>query len=142
MARWEEMYDRGAQPGSAEIAAFVGSPWWPQLKDYLLHQLGAKELTEYSQCSAQRGWNVKFKKKGKSLCTLYPMDGYFIALVVINAQLAEAAEAMLPGCTQHLQELYQRTPFSAGGRWLMMEIKDQAIYEDLLQLINLRASYC
>ncbi|WP_423245054.1 DUF3788 family protein [Heliorestis acidaminivorans] len=24
----------------------------------------------YSKCSAQPGWNVKYKKSGKSLCTL------------------------------------------------------------------------
>ncbi|KAB2952754.1 DUF3788 family protein [Heliorestis acidaminivorans] len=30
----------------------------------------AKPHITYSKCSAQPGWNVKYKKSGKSLCTL------------------------------------------------------------------------
>lgn len=27
---------------------------------------------------------MKYRKSGRSLCTLYPMDGHFVALVVIG----------------------------------------------------------
>jgi hypothetical protein len=28
-----------------------------------------------------RGWNIKYQKSGKSICTIYPQQGYFLALV-------------------------------------------------------------
>jgi hypothetical protein len=38
---------------------------------------------------------VKYQNSGKSLCTLYPMEGYFIALVVIGAKEEEEVEMAL-----------------------------------------------
>ena len=39
----------------------------------------------YSNCAMDnnvwRGWNIKYQKSGKSLCTIYPQQGYFLALV-------------------------------------------------------------
>jgi hypothetical protein len=44
-----------------------------------------KPKLSYSGCSmdggAWKGWNVKYKKSGKVLCSLYPKQGYFLALV-------------------------------------------------------------
>jgi AraC family transcriptional regulator len=30
---------------------------------------------------AWKGWNVKYRKGGRALCSLYPKQGYFLALV-------------------------------------------------------------
>jgi hypothetical protein len=73
------------------------------------------------------GWNVKYQKSGKSLCTLYPMEGFFIALVVIGNKESFEAELMLPLLSSYTQSLYQNTAFSAGGRWLMINVTDQTI---------------
>jgi hypothetical protein len=84
------------------------------------------------------GWNVKYKKSGKSLCTLYPMDGYFIALIVIGNKEVAETELFLPLCSKYVQELYKKTTFSCGGRWLMVNITDKDILEDVKNLIKIR----
>ncbi|MCX4339565.1 MAG: DUF3788 family protein [Lachnospiraceae bacterium] len=48
------------------------------------------EKIEFSSCSWENGWNVKFKKSGKSLSTVYPRDGYFTVLVVIGEKQKKA----------------------------------------------------
>ncbi len=39
--------------------------------------------------------------------------------------------------SKHTQ-LYRKTSFSCGGRWLMIEIKDEAVLEDVKSLISIR----
>jgi hypothetical protein len=86
----------------------------------------------------QKGWNIKYKKSSKSLCTLYPMNGYFIALVVIGEKEQAAAEQVILTCSDYVQKLFSETVFSAGGKWLMLEIRERAVFEDVMKLIHLR----
>ncbi len=92
----------------------------------------------YSKCAAQPGWNVKYQKSGKSLCTLYPMKDFFIALVVVGAKEETEVGLSLEMLTPYVAGLYRRTSFSCGGRWLMIEVKDKDVLDDVKSLINIR----
>lgn len=72
------------------------------------------------------------------MCTLYPMDGYFIALVVVGKKEVTEAEFMLPTFSQYTQDLYNKTDFYIGGKWLMMHVTDIEILEDIKRLIRIR----
>ena len=66
------------------------------------------------------------------------MQGYFIALVVIgNSELTEA-ELMMPLCSDHVQTVFKDTKTGNGQKWLMLEVRDEQIMNDVLALINLR----
>lgn len=79
------------------------------------------------------------KKSGKSLCTVYPRDGYFTVLVVIGEKQKEAVEAVLQECTPELRELYDQTKSGNGQKWLMIDIEDkEEMYADLFRLIEIR----
>jgi hypothetical protein len=91
----------------------------------------------YSGCAAQPGWNVKYQKAGRSLCTLYPMGGFFIALVVIGTKEEAEAELLKPALTQEVQSLFIG-PASSMGRWLMIPVTDERVLADVKALILLR----
>jgi hypothetical protein len=86
----------------------------------------------------QKGWNVKYRKSGKSICTLYPMNGYFIALVVIGNKELPDAELIMPSCSQYVQQLFNKTSSLPMGRWLMIEVREGCVLEDVLKLTQLR----
>lgn len=83
-------------------------------------------------------WNIKYKKNGKSLCTLYPMEGHFIALVVIGSH--EIAEGELPMllCSDYVQTVFKNTKTGNAQKWLMLDVQDREIMDDVFSLINLR----
>jgi hypothetical protein len=68
------------------------------------------------------------------------MEDYFIALVVIGTkEEAEVEAAMTLGVfSDSLRQLYQRTAFSCGGRWLMISVTNKEILEDVKRLIAIR----
>ena len=136
---YSETFLQDKIPTFPEISRFIGNFVWDDFNQTLQERYAAKPLTQYSTCSMQRGWNIKYKKSGKALCTLYPMEGFFIALVVLGDKHQVAAEAVLPLCQTKIQELYKKTPSSLGGKWLMIEVINQTDAEDVQRLISVRA---
>lgn len=135
---WNALYGAENRPTFEDISGFINNGMWEEINGFLQSTYNVAPQTEYSGCSGQPGWNVKYKKGGKSLCTLYPMDGYFIALVVIGAREEAEADLLIPLCSGYTRELYRGTAFSAGGRWLMMSVTDEKILEDAKNLIKIR----
>ena len=130
----------GAEARSLEaIATHVNSPRWGKLCGYLEEAYKSKPVLEYSRCSMQYGWNVKYRKAGRTLCTLYPMEGYYIALVVIGERERTETEWTLPSFTEYLQRLYRETKTGMGQKWLMICVTDDAILEDVKRCIAIRS---
>jgi hypothetical protein len=135
---WSKLFGMDMTPTLEDMEKYVSSGLWGKMNEFLTDTYNIKPKLSYSKCSAQPGWNVKYQKGGKSLCTLYPMEGFFIALVVIgNAETAEA-ELLLPTFGEYMQDLYKRTAFSCGGRWLMVNVTEPEILDDVKTLVKIR----
>lgn len=131
--------DKTARPTLEDIAAYVRNPVFRDLCAELTERYGCREAIEYSACSMEPGWNVKFKKSGRSLCTLYPRESFFTVMVVIGRREKEAVEAILPDCAPQLREIYAQTREGNGQRWLMIDLEDRdQMYRDVLRLIDIR----
>lgn len=136
---WSKEFSMEIKPDPQQISAFIDNPLWEEMNEFLKNNYSVSPDYSYSRCSAQPGWNVKYKKGGKSLCTLYPMDGYFIALVVVGSKEVSEVEMILPSCTEYVQELYKNTDsVPSMGMWLMINVTDSEILEDVKNLIQIR----
>lgn len=131
--------DMSISPSIEDIYSFVRNPL---LKDFCLkmeQQYQAEPKMEFSRCSWEYGWNVKFKKSGKNLCTVYPRENYFTVLVVIGQAEKEEAEALLPELSAELQSIYGQCQEGNGQRWLMIDMEDDdRKYQDVWKLIQIR----
>ena len=135
------LQDRSYAPALNEISAYVQNPVFQQFCSDIKETYNCKEKIEYSSCSMAPGWNIKFKKSGKSLCTIYPHISYFTVLVVVGAKEKEAVNALLPDCGAELQQIYEQTKEGNGQKWLMVNLTDQdSMYRDTLRLIKIRSN--
>ncbi len=134
---WDKI-DETQKPSMTIIRTFVKSHLFEELCEHVEKKFQCKPVLEYSKCSLQRGWNVKYKKAGHTLCTLYPMSGYFIALVVVSIHEQDEIELELPAFTEYVQQLYYNTKSSMGQRWLMVHVTEHAVLEDVKQCIRIR----
>lgn len=48
------------------------------------------------------------------------------------------AVAVLPAMSEYIQNLYEHTRSLNGGRWLMIDVKEEHILNDLKELIDIR----
>ena len=83
-----EVFNKENQPTESEIKDFVGAEifaLFTDLDNHMRESYKIKPKLSYSSCSMDnniwRGWNIKYQKSGKPLCTIYPQQGYFLALV-------------------------------------------------------------
>ena len=133
------LQDRNICPTIEEISEYVRNPIFLQLCTEIKSTYKCNEKIEYSSCSWERGWNIKFKKAGKTLCIIYPRECYLTVMVVIGTKERDAAEAILPECTKVLREIYNQTQEGNGQKWLMIDIEEKgSLYDDLLRLIQIR----
>ena len=135
---WAELYNVNKEPTFKEIEKFINNGLWNKLNEFIKETYNISPTLSYSTCSGQPGWNVKYKKSSKSLCTLYPMEGYFIALVVIGNKEVDETELIMPSFSEYIQKLYKDSVFILGGRWLMINVTDEKILEDVETLIKIR----
>ena len=137
---WFEAYPKSQEPTLQQISDFIASPLWNGLCSWAESSYTIAPKVEHSTCSGAPGWNVKYKKSGRALCTLYPDRGQFTALISVGAKEATEAELLLPTCSDYIRELFARTQTFNGARWLMIHINDAQVLEDVKKLIRLRVA--
>lgn len=135
---WSQLYSGSNQPTYEAINQFINNDLWPELNVYLQQTYQTQPILAYSGCSCQRGWNIKYRKSGKSLCTLYPMEGYFIALVVLGEREQLQAEQEFAAFSEYFQQLYHETKTGMGQKWLMIEVTNVAVLNDVKRCIAIR----
>lgn len=135
---WNQLYPKGSPPDLTAVSDFIQNPLWGELCAHLESSYGVSPTIEHSICSGVPGWNLKYKKGGRALCTLYPAEGFFTCMVSVGSKEAMEAELLLGNCTEYLQTLYWAAKPFNGGRWLMIEVTSAEILKDVKMLIALR----
>ena len=140
MAAWHELFPLDREPTMEDIAGYIDHPLWDAFTAFIDESYGAKPRIEYSRCGGAPGWNVKYKARGRALCTVYPRDGFFISMVSVGSKEKDEAEALLATADPYVRALYERSADSSMGRWLMIEITSEGILRDAEALMLLRAA--
>ena len=134
-----DLQDKNYCPTIREISEYVRNSVFIQFCSEIKSLFKCNEKIEYSSCSWEKGWNIKFKKAGKTLCTIYPKKCFFTIMIVVGIKEKAFVEAILPECTAELSDIYNQTQEGNGQRWLMIDLEDKnGLYKDALRLINIR----
>lgn len=135
---WNKLYPADVQPSEQEINAYMQSPLWDELRQMLANNPRIRKAVEYSKCSEAPGWNIKYKRCARAVCTVYPKENGFICMIAIGRKEKPEFELLLPGLDQYVQDLYANSSEFNGTRWLMIDVTSEEILENVKQLIALR----
>lgn len=140
--QWFEKFDKENQPDAEQVEAFVDTPLWNNLDSFLQQTCKIKPKLAHSSCAMDggiwKGWNVKYKKGGKSVCTLYPKQGFFLTLLPVGLSEISETEMLMPGCTKYTQNLFANAPTGRYGKSLAFEVDNANVLDDLKNLIDIR----
>ena len=126
-----DLQDKNNYPTIEAIGEYVRNPVFMQIFTEIKNTYKCNEKIEYSSCSWEKGWNIKLKKAGKTLCTVYPRECYFTVMIVIGTKEKMLVEEILPECTIELSDIYSQTKEGNGQRWLMIDLEDKGnLYND------------
>jgi hypothetical protein len=129
--------DINYMPTEYEIKEYINNDLWDHFCQYMKNTYNVQPKFEFSKCNWEFGWNVKFKKGSKSLCTVYPRKNYFTVLIVIGKK--ETFENIFSSFSYDIQQIYKETKEGNNQKWLMIDLEDNdQRYEDIKKIIEIR----
>jgi len=125
--------DKDHPPSPDEMKGALGetSPLWEKLLQFIeetYHMPG-----EVSFGGKNYGWNIWYRKGGKSLVSLYPQEESIVAQVVLGKdQVAKALELSLG---EKVGKMVRETPQLHDGEWLFIPVTTERDVQDVEQLL-------
>ena len=134
---YERMLDKAHRPGEEEILGTIGKTVaWLDLTQFIEQNYDfAPELAFFGK---KYGWTLRYRKSGKTLCSLFPEQGAFSALVVLGRREAEKALSMLDEFGSGVRTALEETEQLHDGRWLWIRVLSVDDADDVKKLLRLK----
>jgi len=132
------------QPKSYEEAKFAlgeAKLAWEKLIDFIRTNYTMDELyTEGKSTGKLNNYcnELKFRRGGKTLITLYARDGFFIVSIVLGKTEREVFDRERENFSEAAQTIYDQTQTYHDGKWLGFEIRDDVLIDDITRLLNIK----
>ena len=128
--------DKSHPPEAVEIERVLGKarPLWIQIMEYIATYY--KMTGDMTYGGKNYGWNLWYRKSGKSLASLYPQENAIIAQVVLGREQVEKALTLPLG--DNVRRVVHETPSLHDGRWLFIKITTETDVTDVEQLLLLK----
>ncbi len=124
------------QPAMNEVPDALGSkqPLWEELTRFIAENYPIPGEWQFG--GKNYGWNIWYRKGGKTLITLYPQQGGFVAQIVLGKDQVEQALNLKLG--KNVGTILQETPQLHDGRWLFIKVKIAKDVKDIQQLLQVK----
>lgn len=122
------------KPTSEEIRSALGScfPLWDRLTSFIEESYGIEGIWS-TWGPAKSGWNLRYRRHGKSLAALHPQQDRILTQIVLGKVQAERALQLQLG--KKVSRILQRAPQLRDGRWLFIPVITASDAEDVEKLL-------
>lgn len=114
---------------------------WEKLVGYIRFNYVMDELwttgKSTGKLSAYRD-ELKFRRGGKTLVTLYVRDGFFRIVVILGKDERAIFEEKQSEFSDAIRELYADTHTYHDGKWLGIDVSDTILIDDIIELLNIK----
>ena len=83
-------------------------------------------------------YEYKYRRGGKTLCALYAKEQTIGFMVILGKDERTKFESMREMFSNAAQKIYDETTTFHDGKWLMFELKDTALFNDIERLLSIK----
>ena len=83
-------------------------------------------------------YEYKYRRGGKTLCALYAKEQTIGFMVILGKDERTKFESMREMFTNAAQKIYDETTTFHDGKWLMFELKDTSLFNDIERLLSIK----
>lgn len=135
------MSDKDTEPTDDDIIRFINdknaTSSWVQLQDFLATSYNLH--TQEPQFGGQKyGWCIRYRRGGKTLCTLYPEKNGFTILIVYGKKEVEKFTDHKSEFSEQLVSLFRETKQLHDGKWLWIQICESKLLEDIKKMLAIK----
>jgi hypothetical protein len=126
--------DRPPEPGEIENILGVIYSHWKHIVNFISSSYSM--IGDMTYGGKNYGWNLWYRKSGKSLISLYPQEKAFIAQVVLGREQVD--NALMLSLGENVSQALRETPSLHDGRWLFIKVTTETDALDIEKLLLLK----
>lgn len=133
------MTDKICKPTEKEILGFIGEQAenaWQELRRFIEDNYEIEPETIFY--GAKYGWTVRYRKSGKTLCSLFPEKGGFTVLITLGNKESEEAYTIKSKLSSQMNKLLTNTKQLHDGRWLWIRTTTKEQIRDVKELLQIK----
>jgi hypothetical protein len=125
---------RAHAPTLKEVRLALGSrfPLWERVTNFIEKSYEI-EGTWSTWGPAESGWNLRYRRNGKSLAALYPQRERILVQIVLGKVQAERALQL--ELEEKVLRMLQEAPQLRDGRWLFIPVTSESDAKDVEKLL-------
>ena len=82
-------------------------------------------------------YEYKYRRGGKTLCALYAKEQTIGFMVILGKDERTKFESMREMFSNAAQKIYDETTTFEDGKWLLFELKDTSLFNDIERLLSI-----
>jgi len=136
---FSRMLDKETRPNNETILDMIGKTAgeaWTALTQYLGIEYDFKPETVFY--GRKYGWTVRYRRSGRTLCSLFPEEGAFTVLIVLGKKEVEKVFGRESKLSESTKTLIRDTKQVRGGRWLWIRILTTDDITDIKHLLHIK----
>lgn len=134
----KRMTNKNNKPTDKEMLKTVGkrSPLWKELKNYIeKYYEFTQEIVFYGE---KYGWTLRYRRSGKTLCSLFPEKDAFTVLIVLGKKEVEKTQLMINKLNRAVKKIFDETEQLRDGRWLWISVRKVSDVESIKVLLSVK----
>ena len=135
----QRMIEKEHKPTEEEMASFIGekaNEAWLEIRRFIEDQY--ETVPEIIFYGVKYGWTVRYRKSGKTLCSVFPEKGGFSVLIVLGRKESEEALSMRKEMSSRIYELLESAKQLHDGRWLWVRLSSISGIGDIKKLLRIK----
>ena len=138
VTEYQRMMDGTHIPLEQEIVDFIGEPAkgaWIKLRLFLKENY---DIVPEMIFDKKHGWDIRYRKSGKTLITLTPEKGAVRILIVLGKEESEKVLSIRDELSTKMNKLIENTKQLHDGRWLWIRLFQTKDAEDIEKLLPIK----
>lgn len=134
----QRMINKENKPTNKDMLKTVGkkSPLWKELENYVEENYEfIPEIVFYGE---KYGWTLRYRRSGKTLCSLFPEKNAFTVLIVLGKKEVEKTQLMLNKLNKAIKKIFDETEQLRDGRWLWIKVRTASDVESIKVLLSVK----
>lgn len=126
-------------PNTEQMTALVGAHLygvWNQLCALIEQKYDMERL--WGQGGKAWTYEYKYRRGGKTLCALYAAENRIGWMVILGKAERLKFEKDRGSYSEEVQRIYDEAHTYHDGKWLMFELKDAALFDDFIRLMEIK----
>ncbi len=109
---------------------------WTSLRQLIEQKYNMEQIWNHG--GKKWTYEYKYRRGGKTLCALYAKEQTIGFMVILGKNERTKFESMREMFSNAAQKIYDETTTFHDGKWLMFELKDTSLFNDIERLLSIK----